>query len=196
MAMFERSLLLKGPILDFHDYGSKGRYEYTHIWNHEIMFDAYRQDFNSPLHNLYILGPALNLFAFPLLLKVAERRCSQLLKHEIRSGKATKKVGSYRWSEWIDFPCRWGWILDCVMVSKRPGGGGDSEAASKSLETCRVKRPRFGQWHQIAVGAFNDYFYRDPYDPWGMILWHVHFVITGWWKKNSTYLAIEVYHKL
>ena len=124
MAMFERSLLLKGPILDFHDYGRKGRYEYTHIWNHEIMFDAYRQDFNSPMHNLYILGPALNLFAFPLLLKVAERRCSQLLKHEIRSGKATKKVGSYRWSEWIDFPCRWGWILDCVMVSKRPGGGG------------------------------------------------------------------------
>lgn len=66
----------------------------THIF--EIMFDAYRQDFNSPMHNLYILGPALNLFAFPLLLKVAERRCSQLLKHEIRSGKATKKVGSYR----------------------------------------------------------------------------------------------------
>lgn len=24
-------------------------------------------------------------------------------------------------------------------------GGGDSEAASKSLETCRVKRPRLGQ---------------------------------------------------
>lgn len=57
----------------------------THIF--EIMFDAYRQDFNSPMHNLYILGPVL---------KVAERRCSQFLKHEIRSGKATKKVGSYR----------------------------------------------------------------------------------------------------
>lgn len=68
-----------------------------------------------------------------------------------------------KWMNW--FSVQMGVDPGLCHGIQAPGGGGDSEAASKSLETCRVKRPRLGQWHQIAVGAFNDYFYRDPYDP-------------------------------